>query len=314
MINSEIDTYEEKIKKITALSSWLWAYKVKEKNISQWLDNFEDMTDKSVALDLLSQFIFFDINEVRQGLKSIFNELYLQEVIYEYRENRNEISIAECTLFIKEELKKTRFVSVGNPSESSCLMLYLFRQENNLNVANFSTVYEVLERKEEVSRLIFIDDLLGSGSQASRLLKNTISKIRCKSANSIHISYFSLFASSDGINTLRTLKDVKERDYIFDRVQSVFELDNTYKVFNDESRYLTNSEQRNNFKEKCTTIFHDLCNAEDIKKGECGFGDLQLILGFFYNIPNNTLPIFWAQADSWTPIFKRYVKNYRFGF
>jgi len=30
------------------------------------------------------------------------------------------------------------------------------------------------------------------------------------------------------------------------------------------------------------------------------------LIGFFYNIPNNTLPIFWSDKYGWFPLFKRY--------
>lgn len=31
---------------------------------------------------------------------------------------------------------------------------------------------------------------------------------------------------------------------------------------------------------------------------------------YYYNTPNNTLPIFWSDENSWQPIFQRYNKKY----
>lgn len=42
-----------------------------------------------------------------------------------------------------------------------------------------------------------------------------------------------------------------------------------------------------------------------------GYRDGQLLLGFAYNTPDNSLPIIWSSGTRdvpWTPVFKRYSK------
>ena len=39
-----------------------------------------------------------------------------------------------------------------------------------------------------------------------------------------------------------------------------------------------------------------------------GYKDGQYLFGFFYNTPNNTLPIFWSNKNGWVPIFERKEK------
>lgn len=43
-----------------------------------------------------------------------------------------------------------------------------------------------------------------------------------------------------------------------------------------------------------------------------GFGNNQLLISMHHNTPDNTLPIIWFDEDKsmWTPIFRRYNKNY----
>jgi hypothetical protein len=114
-----------------------------------------------------------------------------------------------------------------------------------------------------------------------------------------------------------------ESSELFDKADTVFELDETYKIFSDESRYFSKTlsiEDRDFFENACRTCYRDKweLNGDDISrqdggilnKDECGYADGQLSLGFFYNIPNNTLPIFWAESNDWKPIFKRYSKVY----
>ena len=40
-----------------------------------------------------------------------------------------------------------------------------------------------------------------------------------------------------------------------------------------------------------------------------GFDDCQYLIGLYYSIPNNTLPIFWSDTN-WYPLFIRHEKNY----
>ena len=39
-----------------------------------------------------------------------------------------------------------------------------------------------------------------------------------------------------------------------------------------------------------------------------GFDQAQSLFCFFYNTPDNTLPIFWCDRNGWKPLFKRYEK------
>jgi hypothetical protein len=40
-----------------------------------------------------------------------------------------------------------------------------------------------------------------------------------------------------------------------------------------------------------------------------GFGSGQYLIGFFYNTPDNCLPVLWAESSDWTPCFKRFDKD-----
>ena len=44
-----------------------------------------------------------------------------------------------------------------------------------------------------------------------------------------------------------------------------------------------------------------------------GYNNDAYAFGFFYNTPDNTLPIFWSDHGDWKPIMKRYDKKYTNG-
>ena len=318
------DIIEDYKSQIVKLSLWLWGNRIKEKHINLWLENFNESDnpskEKQLALTLLNQFMFYDLREVRQALKSIFKDLYLAPYISEYRRKYNSYSMKDYTNYIETTLKKTRFLGVGNPSESSSLLLYFFRQKNNISKDYFTESCQFLIENPEnndIENLVYIDDLSGSGSQATKNLSKIIDRIRAirkKSNTSISISYFTLFATSDALKYLKNFKG-EDNEKLFDRVDSIFELDSTYKVFSKDSRYISDQEESRFFEQLCKDHYLKKCQVKDIQTiGECGYGNTQLLLGFFYNIPNNTLPMFWSNnPPDWHPLFKRYNKKYILG-
>lgn len=314
-MEDEIEKLKDKVKDI---SIWLWGNSILGKDVDNWLNNFNTIDEKFIALTLLSEFMFYDLREVRLALKSIYKDKYIAPLVTEYRKQTDSYDIQGYEKYISEMLQKTRFASVGNPSESSSVLLYFFRQKNKISKDLFIDSCKLLTsdpKNDIIENLIYIDDISGSGGQAIRNLKGVVQDIRVKKPE-IKISYFTIFATTEALNVLR-------ESMLFDRVDTVFELDDTYKIFSETSRYFTgelDSEKKVLFEQLCRDSHRlkwklakeDISRNNDgtLNENECGYADGQLALGFFYNIPNNTLPIFWAESDNWIPIFKRYSKKY----
>lgn len=47
-----------------------------------------------------------------------------------------------------------------------------------------------------------------------------------------------------------------------------------------------------------------------MKSYPLGFANGQYMFGFYYNTPDNTLPIFCCESSNWSPAFVRYGKIY----
>ncbi|MDR1556778.1 MAG: hypothetical protein LBS88_07075 [Tannerellaceae bacterium] len=321
--------------KIKVLNETLWDNRVLNPSIEKWLANFSTDKEKLNALYLLSKFMYFGAVPMRNLLKSLYRDLYRYPLIESIR--RNNANTLDSYLIeekFKEEEKNTRFLGVGNPSESGAHLLYFFRQENKLSKKMFVYTDEILDRSEtpiklrypDVKHYVFIDDFCGSGSQATSSDNNIrpcVDEIKKLSAD-VRISYLMLFATSAGI------KNVKDSG-LYDRVEAVVELDNTYKCFDTNSRIYP---QRAGFyfekdftREFCYRLGRPLFRSVNQKEGwtgvdleslsditALGWNDCQLLLGFFHNTPDNTLPIIWYDEDDidWSPIFKRYNKKYSF--
>ncbi len=303
------DTLEEKIK-ILHNTAWRDKWQSQGDQYHLWLENFKE-EERISAMFLLSKFMYFDNETIRELMQRVYEDLYRRPIIYEIRRSKG---MTKDPSIIEDEYKKqlahTRFLSIGNPSESSAHLLYFFRQENRLERDLFINAHQLYTHTAEgdilisktvvddIDRIVVLDDFCGSGSQATTFDGEFVINLK-KDKQTIKIDYFSLFAIEKGLN--------KIKDLHYDRAESVFVLDESYKCFSGDSRFFDSKED--DIKQNCRT----LCNKYGRKlepRNPLGYKNCQMLLGFHHNTPNNSLPIFWSERKSWTPIFKRFVKIY----
>jgi hypothetical protein len=317
------------LNKIYAFFNTIWKDKWKEGIDQEWLSNFSnedqdvEAKEKLNMLYLLSKFMYFGNDELRQLLISLYRDLFKYPIIAAIREsNFNTLDSSVIENLYINELEASRFIGVGNPSESGVHILYYFRQENKLckdlfintseifslnkitekdNENNERTYYSNIINDQSIKRYIFIDDFCGSGSQATGYLKSIVENIKFLNSK-IEINYLMLFSTQFGLDNIKSLN-------LFNRVESVFILDDTFKTFSENSRY---------YQENKTPydIDKEFAKETAIKYGTklfnppLGYRNCELLLGLFHNTPDNSIPIFWSDESNWKPIFKRYNKIY----
>ncbi len=324
-------------KQIAILNSTLWESRALRPRVDEWLSNFETDKEKDYALYMLSRLMYFNSSNIRYLLKSLYRDLYRYPLIADIRKScgntldENIIESLYC-----QELGKTRFLGVGNPSESGVHLLYYFRQENKIPKDLFVNtddlvIYEkdendslqpkIREKYKGVNHYVFIDDLCGSGEQAT---SNTSNVQRCVTnlrvfAKGTKVSYLMLFGMTKGIEVVR-------RSGLYDNVQAVIEFDESYKCFSDQSRYFNDGIHDKNIAmgiayrygyqiwEKYLSLLgkDEISRKDFANKHALGFKSSQLLMSMHHNTPDNTLPIIWFDEDDsiWKPIFKRYNKVY----
>jgi len=278
--------------------------------------------EERYCLYMLTKFMYFSKPLVREMLKSLYRDKFQGPEIRRIRRNCGDTLDSNIVRNqYHQSLKATRFIGVGNPSESGAHLLYYFRQINGLSKDLFAdfhrafTAHTVRDgspsgvrvdfepRDAGVSTYVFFDDLVGSGTQVAEYLSIELASLR-KSQPHLRFDFLSLFATSDGLRKLNS-------PALFDgRASALFELDGTFKAFEPNSRY---------FKD-CPSWF-DVSRARDLVSmyGESlyagrglGFKNGQLLMGFTHNTPDNVPCVFWCPGsdDQWSPIFLRYDKNY----
>jgi hypothetical protein len=278
-------------------SNIAWDHYIKEPHLLKWLNNFkgEILNDKDleqkIALLMLLNFTFYTIKEVRILCKEIYKEYIHCKLL----ENKNsEKNIEPYEKQIKDIIDNTRFVALGNDSESGTNIIYFFRQENELAKKSFDLT------ALEYENVVFIDDVTISGTQANRYMKLKIKSIKAK-----HYYLLSFIATKEA------LKCCKKENENVKLIYASF-LDERCQCFSESSYVFASG------KNSLLPLAENMCkgygkiivkNLVDMKDYPIGYSDGAYLFGFYYNTPNNSLPIIWGK-DNWHPIFERHEKIY----
>lgn len=312
---------ENTISRIKILAKEVWENRVDVPDIDRWLENFtglsmETRKEQLNALHLLAHFNYFGLKEIRELLKALYRDLYRYPIIQTIRQQNHGTRDKDLlTRLFLAECENTRFLGMGNPAESGSHLLYYFRQENKLSIDSFIHQHEILAITEKgtkvqlaipgLKRLVFIDDLLGSGQQAIQYSQHMLQPIRDvaeREGVDLEICYFTLFANPEGLRAVRESGQ-------FDKVHAVHELDRSERAFEPNSRVYMRTVDgvsledgvhlASTYGSKLVASPHSL-----------GYRNSQLLLGLHHNIPDNTLPIFWYDepGKTWNSIFPRHPK------
>ena len=302
-----LDNTEALYEKIKILNEQLWESRANGPAVDRWLSNFtgqckpKDM-ERRHALYLLSKFLYFGDIQVRQLLRAMFSDLVRHRLSVLVRGTlRDDGDFEGVHRGFLEELGKTRFLGLGDASESGGLILYLFRVANGMSKDYFANLNELITGPTtdpntvwacpDIRRLVFVDDFCGTGNQAEEVAEKRIQPVLevARHCNvDVEVWYLTLLATTAGIHNLRSKN-------LFDRVECVSELDSSYRAFGDYSQFYVNAPDG---------ISKDDAEAIAMHYGKelqpfhpLGYANSQLLLGFNHNVPDNTLPIISMESQ-----------------
>lgn len=273
---------EQIMEKINDINQFVWNQKIGKPVILKWLDNFDE-GERELALELLVKFIYYKNEEIGSLLKTAYNML-IHELCFELEK---ESSDEDPHVFLSQNF--CFFGMGGNPSKSGEYLLLRFRQLNNLHPDIFPESLNSIPTG--IERIVFIDDLIGSGKQAKDYWNEKV-KNMSESNTRIQFYYLSLFGTEEGINEVKAETKLK--------IITVNKLTDENKVFSKISEYFETEKKRETMEAICKKH-----GANLYSDGPLGFGNSQLFIGFEYNTPDNTLPIIWGE-EKWFPLFRRY--------
>ena len=261
------------------------SWRIKDFNnsrIDRWLSNFTGLvysveTERRIALWLLSNFTYYNDKEV-DHLCGILYKKFLHSYVSCH-------GVSPST--IRDEIKRFCFIPLGKASESGGFISYQFRQQARIGIDRF--FYPDYESFSADDIVVFIDDVTISSSQSHE----RINDFRAKHYVSEYY-LLTLIASEEAVRTFR-------QDGV--NVIACIELDNRSRCFSSESILFYKFKS---LLEPVKTMV-EYYGRKLYSGHPLGFNDGQYLFGFYYNIPNNSLPILWSNRN-WVPIFERKEK------
>ena len=313
---------ESLLRKIKVLNELLWETRCEEPVIQSWKSNFtgEVLTEAQEqlhALYLLSHLTYFGLREVRELLKCMYRDFVRGPIIREIRAHNSGFrTVDDYAAPLATELLGTRFLGMGNPAESGTHLLYYFRQEAELSKKLFVHEHQlftgdILNPKTtlhdpNLRRIVFIDDICGSGQQSveySKTLLPQIKTVASRSGQTIELVYLVLFGTTAGMHNART-------NSAFDRVECAGEMDTSFLTYSSNSRVFATAPIEVPMIDSMAISQHYGAKIEPAQP--LGYGNGQLLMAFHHNIPDNTLPILWSDGGTppWKALLKRAHKIY----
>ncbi len=277
------------IDRIKEISLSAWDNYLEMNTLRAWLNNFKGdalgnaAAEQVLALWIVQNFVLYTDRDVRAMCKNLWWK-YIHHLIEIYEEEgfMEEASIKEKYEYI---VKNTTIQPLGNCSGSGTNIAYFFRQSNGIASSHF----DLSSSDGNYKYLVLIDDATLSGRQAEENLEH----------------YRNIADKEKIIITL--ISTQKAKDYLIGKVKliSSVELDDKSKCFSEYSYVFARKPEWQELTKKMCTYYGKKIDP----RNPLGFRNGQYILGFYYNIPNNSLPILWGTLNKWTPLFTRYYSN-----
>lgn len=259
-----------------------WKVDLDIEDVNKWLSNFngsffEQEDERRIALWLLCNFTYYNREEVNHLCAVLFKNF-----IHKLMEDRGLSTVQE----VEEMINSTYFTSIGAASESGGLLLYHFRQEAHLSIDRFVFPTAIPSNSDII---VCVDDVMMSGGTAARFFYNNKEEFKGKS-----VYYLTLITSPQATQKLEELGIT---------VIYCGKLDNRNKVFSEDSLCFFKYPQLRAVACVISEGYGKIIEPTKPLGHKCG----QYCFGFYYNIPNNSLPIFWS-SNNWFPILFRKEK------
>ncbi|WP_294359558.1 hypothetical protein [uncultured Clostridium sp.] len=221
----------------------------KKGSIIEWKNNY-GMTWR-LSKKILKNIIMFDTNQIREMLRKIVEE------------NKD--------IFERENLYITSF---GNKGKSGDLILYQFIHAMPQFGKKVKNTWELNGLPEE-STIVFLDDLIGTGSQSIEYINKKLNLIISPSYSCYLVC---LCTTEAGLERVKKETNFNVLNAILLNKEKYEHLSRECTVFNEKEKEVIS--QINNMLNKNTN--------SDYNKG--------LLLAFSHCVPNNSMPLIWKDG------------------
>lgn len=240
--------------------------------IENWLSNFPK--DKHpLLLELLKNFYFYSQAKVGDKIKELHQKLIANHKI---------------------EVNKTIFTKIPKKAGVgfSDITFMAYWSNNDLYNYNVSDIWDLIDEDIVPETLVFVDDFFGSGQTFIETLQQLIDA--SPDLQNTEIFFASIHGSEIGFNSINAFAN-KHNMNIY-----VEYLDYSSEAFKDDYIFdvINASLKKKEYIELC--VKHGVPTCEQL-----GFNDVQALVAFEFNTPNDTLGLFRHSAEDFVQLFKR---------
>ncbi|CUP26755.1 phosphoribosyltransferase-like protein [Blautia obeum] len=239
--------------------------------IDAWLKAFPTC-EHSFLLELLSEFYYYSEEQIAKKVVELYN-------LFE-KEFTGDINEVVFTKIIKEQ-----------GIAFSDILFTTFWLKNNISNAE-NNILGLLEAGQIPKELVIVDDYSGTGKSFIKTV-NKMLQTNGEVKNS-QVYFLTLHI------TERALKMIREYEKELGIPIKVFYLDCTEEVFKTD--YIYNKIEAEYKKRDYIKI----CERQEVKENYIlGYEDVESLITFYYNTPNNTLGLFWQNLGEFVALFPR---------
>lgn len=168
--------------------------------------------------------------------------------------------------------------SFGSEGKSGGMITYEFNHSKLIQKSRFKSSWE-LTRLPSGSTIVFVEDLIGTGTQSSEFILNKLNLMINPSHNP---TLLTLCATPEGIDKVKNETN-------FNVITGIKLTEETYQHYSEKCKFFTKSE-----KYIIKTENKKLKNPMTIDY------DRGLLISFYYSVPNNSMPILWKDGYGYT--------------
>lgn len=243
--------------------------------IDQWLGLFPE-TDHPLLLNLLGHFYFYSEKNIKNGAKALYEKFRASfpqesEVVY---------------------IPAIKQYGVG----FSSIYFDNFWHVNNLYDEAEPGILELLNHDVVPTVLAIVDDYSGTGETISKTIEKLISANDKVEKSRVYILVQHITKRAEQyLSTVAQTLNLDIRIVFVDYSEETFKPDYLFE-------YIEAEKQRRNYS--------DICDRLSVEENDrFGFEEVQSLVAFHYNTPNDTLGLFWKDLDGFVALFPRYKKR-----
>jgi hypothetical protein len=260
------------------------------KLIALWINQFKRFALRDVVWKLLCNLKYYTTEEIKKIYKNYLTTYFNVEDIRGKKVLFLGEAGATSGILVTTFIKGLSSEYGGISEDEIRLLVKLEENEFDINLLNKL-------REGDFSDIVYLEDIIGSGTQARKNLNVLLNHLEKVGVNNVKIHYWYVCASSKSI-----VENIKKSYPTTVHIPDGYTLEkHNLKYVLDE--YYLDPKEREEIKKILSKICKDLLTKNNpvswAEKFPLGFGGEEggeLLVVFELNCPNNTIPIFWRDG------------------